>query len=304
MGHLTARQKTNFDGFPKAAELIEITGTHALEAADRAIQNRLFQHAHDSGRMTEPDAVWEMTFAELRRPLGKHESNDRLRESLDRIMDVKVVVHYVSPHTGKPRTLKTRLLTATDTDDEDFDGATVRYGIPNELRRVLARSSRWGRVKCQITYAMTSKYAIALYELVCLRRHKESFIEVFSEERFRELLGVPPDAYPKARDFRRFVVEPAVIEVNGLSDIRVDVELRRRHSRAAIDEIPVCWRRPEPDEFRAAIQERNRHKAGRMARLRGTVEKAEPVGPRLPSAADHAELAAKVEKMRAEEAVE
>jgi hypothetical protein len=37
---------------------------------------------------------------ELRRPLGKHESNDQLKLSLDRIMDVKVIVHYISPRTG------------------------------------------------------------------------------------------------------------------------------------------------------------------------------------------------------------
>lgn len=270
MAHLTVKQKSNLAGFPKAAELIEITGTHQLEAVDRAIQNMLFEHAHESGQLTELDAVWELTFAELRRPLGKHESNDQLRRSLDRIMDVKVIVHYISPRTGQPRTMKTRLLDFTDTDDDDFSGATIRYGIPDELRRVLARSSRWGRVKCQVTYAMTSKYAIALYELVCLRRNKESCVETFLIDRFRELLGVPPGTYPKARDFRRFVIEPAVLEVNGLSDIQVDVELRRRHVRAPIDELAVSWRTPEPDEYRAALKERNRHKGGRMARLRGT----------------------------------
>jgi hypothetical protein len=38
---LTLSQITNGNGFPKAAELIEITGTHALEASDRAIFNHL-----------------------------------------------------------------------------------------------------------------------------------------------------------------------------------------------------------------------------------------------------------------------
>ena len=33
----TAEQKTNHLGFPKPGELIEMTGTHALEASDRAI---------------------------------------------------------------------------------------------------------------------------------------------------------------------------------------------------------------------------------------------------------------------------
>jgi len=39
---LTLEQRTNLDGVPKAAELIEITGAHALEASDRAILNLLY----------------------------------------------------------------------------------------------------------------------------------------------------------------------------------------------------------------------------------------------------------------------
>ena len=42
--------RTNFDGFPKAGELIEMTGLEDIEASQRAISNLLYQHAHDSGR--------------------------------------------------------------------------------------------------------------------------------------------------------------------------------------------------------------------------------------------------------------
>lgn len=126
---LTISQKTNSAGFPKPSELIEITGAHQLEATDRAIQNMLFQHAHDSGRMANPDAEWEITFADIRRPLSKHESNDRVRVSLDKLMSIQVVVHYLSAR-GEPRTMKTHLLEFTDTDDRDGDSATGPFGIP------------------------------------------------------------------------------------------------------------------------------------------------------------------------------
>lgn len=58
---LTLEQRTNLSGVPKAAELIEIAGAHALEASDRAILNLLYQHAHNSGRLGEPTASWEMS---------------------------------------------------------------------------------------------------------------------------------------------------------------------------------------------------------------------------------------------------
>lgn len=268
---LTTAQKTNLAGFPKPSELIEITGAHQLEAADRAIQNLLFQHAHDSGRMTAPDADWELTFSSIRRTLTKHESNDRVRASLDKLMNIQVVVHYLNGR-GEPRTMKTHLLEFTDTDDRDGDNATVRFGIPNKLRAALARSNRWGRVRCEVTYAMASKYAIALYEMVCLRINLQTCVEAFPIERFRELLGVPPGAYADGQDFRRKVVDPAVLEVNRLSDLHVDIELRRRHARAVIHEVCVAWRRQEGDEYRESMQERDRSKIGRKARLRGQVE--------------------------------
>ena len=272
MKNLTVNQKTNYFGFPKASELIEITGAHQLEASDRALQNMLLQIAHDSGHLTDPDAEWELTFAKARAALSKHESNDRVRDSLRRLMRVQVVVHYTSPRTGKPRTLVSHLLDFVDTDDEDGAGAAIQYSIPKKLRLLLARSNRWGRVRCEITYAMTSKYAIALYELLCLRANLEHCTKSFPIDRFRELLSVPPGSYAQGQDFKRGVIDPAVREVNGLSDIGVNIEFRRRHACAPIDQVDITWWRKQGDEFRAAVQELHRHKTGRKARLRGRVE--------------------------------
>src|SRR6478736_3893290 len=81
MASLTIKQQTNYNGFPKAAELIEIQGAHALEASDRALMNTLLQHAHDSGRLTEPDAEWELRdpliFSVLYQAVSHPRSGDR-----------------------------------------------------------------------------------------------------------------------------------------------------------------------------------------------------------------------------------
>lgn len=272
MANLTVHQKTNFSGFPKAAELIEITGSHLLDAHDRALQNLLFQHAHDSGKMIEPDAEWEMTFAEIRKAISKHKGNAWVRESLDMLRRVEVVVHFTAPKTGKARTLKTNLLEFTETDDDDTDGATVSFGIPKKLRLALAQSNRWGRVKSEITYAMTSKYSIALYELVCLRTNMTKPFDKFTIERFRELLGVPPGTYARHDSFMAKVINPALLEVNGLSDMNVTIDLRRKNPKAPVHEVLMSWSKKEGDDYRAASQERSRSKIGRMARLTGKVE--------------------------------
>jgi hypothetical protein len=77
------------------------------------------------------------------------------------------------------------------------------------------------------------------------------------------------------------VLDPAVLEVNGLSDMSLQIEQGRIHSRAPIHAVTLAWWRKSGDEFRAAMHERNRSKVGRMARLRGQVETAEAPSPPL-----------------------
>ena len=275
---LTALQKTNFNGFPKPGELIEITGAHGLEAADRAMLNMLYQHAHDSGNITDPNAEWEIPFSRLRP--SSHESNDRLREALTRLMSVQVSVPYIDRKTDEPRVLVTHLFEFFDISASDtFSRPTLRFGLPRQLRPIIARSSRWGRIKAEVVCAMASRYAIALYEMIQLRAGMDRCVETLPVEQFRERMGVKPGSYKLGADFVRNVIEPAVLEVNGLSDMGVAIEVQRRNTRAPIEGICISWWRKEGDEFRAAMHERNRPKVGRSARLRGKVETLEVVQP-------------------------
>lgn len=263
----TLEQKTNVVGFPKAGELIEITGAHELEAQDRMVLNLLYQHAHDSGQLGNITAEWELPMAALRP--SRHESNDRLRDSLHRLMRVVVTVPFFSAKDGDPRLVQTHLFDFFDfSADEHAVNATVRFGLPKRLQPLLAGSSRWGRIKAETVCAMTSKYAIALYELVQLRAGMDRSVETFSVERFRNLMGVPPGKLLRGPDFERRVIEPAVLEVNGLSDLGVQAELVRAHARAPITAVTLAWWRKQGDEFRASYAEQQRPKQGRLARLR------------------------------------
>ena len=267
---LTLEQRTNISGVPKAAELIEIAGAHALEASDRAILNMLYQHAHDSGRLGDPTASWELPITALRP--SKHNGTDRIRDSLSRLLSVQVKVSYREARTGRDRILLTHLFESFDIPADEGMGGPVRFRVPSSLVPILANSSRWGRIKAEIVCAMSSKYAIALYELVQLRANMERCIEPFALDRFRDLLGVPPGAYERGNDFIKRVINPAVLEVNGLSEYGVKVAVDRAYSRAPITGVTLGWWKKEPEAYRATHAERQRSKLGRMARLKGTTE--------------------------------
>ena len=278
----TTQQKTNLQGFPKPGELIEMTGTHDLEASDRAILNLLYQNAHDSGRLLDPNSEWEIPLATVRQAFSRHESSDRLRDSLTRLMSVKVNVLYTSDNGDKAQGPEQRIVITGLFDFFDVSAkelaqrATLRYGLPRKLAPILESSGRWGRIKAEVVCSMTSKYAIALYELLQLRANMERCVETFPIDRFRELLGVPPGTYARADNFQRKVLDPAVLEVNGLSDMSVQIETERMHSRAPIRAVSLGWWQKSGDEFRTAMEERNRSKLGRMARLKGMVESVKP----------------------------
>jgi len=275
----TLGQRTNGDGFPKAGELIEMTRLEGLDAPQRAISNLLYQHAHDTGRIAEPGAVFEIPMATLRAALSKHESGDRLRASLTGLMRIVVRVAYLDERGGKTeqRVMISGLFRFLDVSAEDLTArATLRYGVAQELRTVLERSQRWGRIKAEVFCAMRSRYAMALYEMLELRRNMDRCLETFTIGRFRELMSVPQDVYRIGFDFQRSVVDTAVLEVNGLSDIGVQIELHRKHARAPFHTVTIAWWRKSPEEMAGAIRERKRSKVGRMARLKGAVETATP----------------------------
>ena len=77
-----------------------MTGLEDLEASQRAISNLLYQHAHDSGRITEPGAVFEIPMATVRTGISKHESGDRLRASLTALAQIVAKATYTEEGAG------------------------------------------------------------------------------------------------------------------------------------------------------------------------------------------------------------
>jgi hypothetical protein len=265
----TIRQLSNdVTGWPKAKELIEFTGHHVLEAQDRALLNSLYQIAHDSGRMTIKDAEWIVPLADLRP--GAHESNDRLRQSFKRLKHVVVTVPYYDQDSDRCE-LITGLFDFFDlSKPERTEAATVRFGLPKELQPILAQSERWGRIRAEIVHAMSSKYAIALYELVQARINMETCVETFPLDRFRALLGVSPGKLERGASLMQKALKPAEAEVNALADVGVTLDVKRKGGRAngAITHVTMAWWRKQGDEYRASIEELKKPKTGRKERLK------------------------------------
>jgi plasmid replication initiation protein len=158
--------------------------------------------------------------------------------------------------------------------NEDSPTAVLLYKFPEGLRRVIQDSRYWGRIKAYVMFAFTSKYALALYEALCLRANLRAVEQTFSVDDFRALLGVEPDKLPLFKNLKKWALDPAVLEINALSDFNVAIEPIREGGmvRGKLTGFRLSWQKKPAEDWHVVLNELMRPKIGRRARIKGTVE--------------------------------
>jgi Initiator Replication protein len=248
----------------KPAELVDVVELTPLTLVDRRSYNLLIAHAWD--RIDE-DVEHAIPKAALR---GTHKGNERLSDTIQRLMAGQVEVRII--RDGKRYLQSIHLLgTVARPEDEEEDG-NVYYRFPAELREIIRQSSIFARLQTEVMFCFSSKYALALWEMIQKRgnlKHKNT--DEFTPEEFRSLLGVPKGKLLAFDAFRRFAIVPAVEEVNALSSHMVQLDAIR-HGRKVV-KLRLIWFAKDEQGLKSAYCEIQRHKAGRSARLAGTVER-------------------------------
>lgn len=256
-------------GIVKAGELIEIVQAHALTLQDRRIMNLLIEKAGTS----IADATEHRVPVTALKPVG-HRSSERIVDSIKRLVATTFVIGSVD-EDGRAMTQVAPFLSGAKLPTDERSGDVV-FEISPIVRQVISRSNRWGRVKASVIFAFTSKYSLALYEVVSLRINMRTDSEFFTIDEFREALAVEPGVLQIARDFQKKVIDIAVREINGLSDYTVEVEtVRVGGARSSVKGYRLRWSSKSPDEWAKVRAELDRPKVGRKARLAGTVENVE-----------------------------
>ena len=249
----------------KPTEIIGIAGIEGWSLADRRTWNLLLVNAWGA-RLEDPKADFVIHLRELR---GLHDSNDRVRDCLEKLQ--KTLVNVTFPD-GVRRVVQ--MLGATDFANEDRQEGTLTYDFHRKLVPILRDSEVYARMEVKVLSAFTSKYALALYEVISSKinlRHKSS--EKLDIVALRHMLGIEAGKLETWSDLRRKAIEPALEEVNGLSPYMVEID-PIQHGRKVVA-VHVSWAKKEPfsPAERAAAREVNRAKIGRKARVTGTVER-------------------------------
>jgi hypothetical protein len=259
----------------KPSELIECTELAPLTLADRRTYNLLLLNAWDS---IAEDKSHVIAKKELR---GLHNVNNRLGKSIERLMGVVCSTQIVRSD-GKNYTRRFHLLETSDEENDNDDMGLLYYNFPTELRRIIKNSTQFARLKKEIIFALSSKYALALYELVSKRvnlKHKKT--EEIPLDRFRVLLGVEEGKLREFKHFKSRAIDPSVLEVNGLAEFGCKVEPVCTGRK--VTAVKLSWWAKTDEEKKAAIREVQGSKVGRRARLTGKVDTILPPPAALPA---------------------
>src|SRR3954462_6672016 len=126
----------------KPAELVDVEELTPLTLVDRRSYNLLIAHAWD--RIDE-DVEHTIPKAALR---GTHESNDRLSDTIRRLMAAQVEVRIV--RDGKRYLRRIQQLGAVDRQEDEAEDGNVYYRSPAELREIMQKSDIFARLQTEV----------------------------------------------------------------------------------------------------------------------------------------------------------
>lgn len=262
----------------KPGELIDIVELSPLTLQDRRIYNLLILNAWDS--ITEPKEH-RIHKRDLR---GSHHTNERVGDSLLRLMGAVAQLR-IERDAGEGEGVETftrRVQLLAGTEESARSDGIVFYSFPAAVRGIIKQSSQYARLQKQVMFAFSSKYALALYEMVQKRGNmKFKTSEEFPVDRFRALLGVEPGKLKEFKNFKLRAVDPAVLEVNGLGEFGCKVE--PIYSGRKVTALRLSWWPKNLAERKTALHELRFSRIGRRARLKGEVEPVATLQGLLPS---------------------
>lgn len=264
----TVDVRPNAESIVKPGELIDVVEVTPLTLNDRRVYNLLLENAWDS---IDRNVEHVISKSALR---GSHNSNDRVGDSVERLMASIVRVKVI--RDGQESIERVQLL-GGNVETLHRDGL-LHYEIPARLRKIIGNSTVFARLKREIMFALTSKYALTLYEMVQKRGNlKYRSSERFALEDLRAVLGVPKGKLTTWSNLNLRALQPAAKEVNALSDFMV--ELVPHKTGRSVSHVEMRWWRKDADGVGDSARELGFSKVGRKARTEGRTETVSPARP-------------------------
>ena len=205
----------------KASAAVQVQNKMTL--LQRRAWNILLAHAYDE----LPTEEWHhIGVHDLMQVLEFHSKNeDYLKDALEALVGCKVKWNVLDKDGTAIWGVAALLAEA------EIKAGVCTYAYGPKFRSLLYNPKMYARVCLSLQNRFDSKHALALWEL-CIdylgaeRDYGET--PFISLEHFRELMGITEGMYPTFKRLSEKVINPAIAEINRLSDFRATVDYQRQ----------------------------------------------------------------------------
>ena len=252
----TLKAKVDDSSLVKPGELIDIIESTPLKLHDKQLFNELLANAWNKIGEGKSHRIHKNEL----RSIDKNRS--RLNGSLDRLSGTFIRTT-VTRDDGEP--YKRRLNFLAHIDDAISDDGWIIYKFNEYAENMMVNSNVFARIQREVMFALSSRYSLALYEILAKRQnltHTQS--EVFELPIFRKMLGVPEDKYKLMSHLRTRILDTAFGEVQQLTNIGCAYELIRNRGKG-YTHIKIMWFPKDPSAKSDAEKNRKKPKGQQIA---------------------------------------
>lgn len=198
-----------------------------------------------------PDAVWlEIPSARLRNPDGRND-NHWLKIVYDRLMGIKLEGEYRGDEWGAVILAQWELTQG---------GSISRLLIPPAAIQAIRAPETYSRIEMTAAFQLKG-HARRLYAALADKKRMNKRFHDYPLDELQSVVFALKGKYSKWYDFSRYVLTPALAEVNDYGTVKVTATPRKKGK--AIHGVRFDWEWKTLDEARVTDEENERHGSAR-----------------------------------------
>lgn len=190
---------------------------HKISLRQQQIWNKLFQNAYK--KLDEKDE-FKISVKDIF-SIFSYETNDveSLKKNLKSLVETAVEFNVFNKEKKKWGVFP--LVGWAEIED-----GICSYGYAKPLQKLLHNREMYTKVNLLTQQKFSSKYSFFIYEL-CLDYKNINHSQEMELDRLRLFLGIEKEQYPAFKDLNRYVLLPAIKEINEKTELLVEVERKK-----------------------------------------------------------------------------
>ena len=200
-----------------------IQASYTLDTVEQRLVLLAIAEARETGHGITENSLLEVHASSYINTFNveKHTAYKVLRDASKSLFDRYVTYHDISPKTGKDRSFHCRWV---DKIGYEPNSGIVFLRFTQDIVPLITRlEENFTKYELQQVAKLTSTYAIRLYELL-IQWRSTGKTPIFDLQTFRQQLGIEVNQYKTMSNFKSYVLDFAIKQVNELTDITAKYE--------------------------------------------------------------------------------